>query len=228
MESKIKLIILLIISLFISCNKKIDENPPINDVTQLLDLSKYKLSANIINDSIQEYNDTNDNFLIKGNYNRKQNHKIITRTIYNKVNHEKYLMVEIFVENNIERNNQILFYQNNKIDYTRSKLYTVDILYKNDKLHKAAYNFYMPKSYFRTKNVDLIYEIITYKENSNPQKLSLNIKNNNHHYCEIDLSNYNQDQNILIGGLFSEYSYNDKSQEMGINEIFINDTIKIK
>lgn len=226
MEVKIKLIFLsIILTWIISCKK--DDSTGLN-IKQMLDLSEYKLSQRIINDSVVEYIGENEKFSIKGRYNKKQNHKIGWWNIYNKEEKEMFSKIQIFVEDGKERNNQILMYKHNKIDTSKSKFYTTDFEYQENRVYKIKYNFFTPKGTFKTKNVNLFYDIFTDENNSVTKKISIVVKNNSHHYCEIDLSKYYHKKNIFIGGLFTEYSYGNKTDEMGINEIFIEDSIKIK
>lgn len=212
-------------SLF-SCKKKQKINRP-DDLNSILALSNYKTSQKEVNDSIIEISGYNEKFTIQGKYNKKSHHKLGWWDIHDK-NNQKFLKVQIFLEDTIERKNQILFYHQNKIDTTRSKLYTIDFKYENNKIKKIVYRFYTPMSDFVTKNVDLIYSITTINGETEPRKLALKIKNNNRHYCEIDLSKYADSKRIVVGGLFSEYSSNKDETEMGINDIFIRDTIPIR
>lgn len=230
MEKKIKeykkIITLSLTLLFLSCKKETHIKPMNKDLNNILALSNYKISQRGINDSIVEYIGYNENFIIRGKYNRKFKHKIEWWNIYNKRNNEKYLSIQIFLEGRVERKNQIVFYNQNKIDTFISKFYNVKFVHGKNGVQKAIYNFYTPKSNYYTKNVDFIYSLITDKEETNPQKISLDINDNSFHHYEIDLSKYADSKKLLIGGLFSEYSYNNKTKKMGVNEIFIQDTIR--
>lgn len=210
-----------------SCQKKHQIKISDNDLNAILTLSNYKTSQRVINDSIIEISGYNEKFTIQGKYNRKSRHKLGWWDIHDKVNNQKYLNVQIFLEDNIERKNQILFYHQNKIDTSSSKLYTTDFKYENNKINKVIYHFYTPKGDFITKNVDLIYSITTDNTDTEPKKIALKIQNNSRHYCEIDLSKYSNSKWIVVGGLFSEYSSNKNETEMGISDIFIRDTIPI-
>ncbi|MBD3903568.1 hypothetical protein NAL32_00705 [Chryseobacterium sp. Ch-15] len=226
MEKKVRLIFLsIILTWIISCKK---EDTSTLDIKQALDLSRYKLSQKIINDSIIEYTGENEKLSIKGEYNKNRNHKIGWWNVYDKKKKEIFSKIQIFVEDDKEKINQVLIYDNNKIDTSKSKFYTKDIEYQNNRLSKIKYNFFTPKSTFKTKNIDLFYDIFTDENNSVTKKASIEVKNQSHHYYEIDLSKYYDKKNIFIAGLFSEYSYGNKTDEMGINEMFIEDSIKAK
>ncbi|MDR6923960.1 hypothetical protein [Chryseobacterium sp. 2987] len=226
MKNKLFLSIITIFTL-LSCQKKHQVKASDNDLNAILTLSNYKTSQKTINDSIIEISGYNEKFTIQGKYNKNSKHKIGWWDIHYKMNDQKYFNVEFFLEDNIERKNQIIFYHQNKIDTSKSKLYTTNFKYENNKISKVIYHFYTPKSDFITKNVDLIYDITTDTKDSEPQKIALNIHNNSHHYCEIDLTKYKNSKSIIVGGLFSEYSSNKAKTEMGVNDIFIHDTIQV-
>lgn len=211
--------------ILVSCQKKHQVKSSYSDLNAILTLSNYKVSQKVINDSIVDISGYNKQFTIHGQYNVRSRHKLGWWDINDKIKNEKYLTVEIFLEGNIERKNQILFYHQNRIDTIRSKMYTVDFKYINDKKLKAMYHFYTPKSDFITQNVNLVYSVMTNNEDTEPKEIALKIRNNSHYYCEIDLSKHANSKNIIVGGLFSEYSSNKNQTEMGINDIFIRDTV---
>ncbi|KAA2220668.1 hypothetical protein [Chryseobacterium sediminis] len=222
MGKKLNLAVLIIPFLLHSCKK--DQIANI-DPKFLLDLTKYSLNKRAVNDSIIEYFGENKDFFIQGKYNNKLQHKTGWWSISRK-NKEMYTKIQIFLEGDKEKNNQILRFNQNKIDTAKSKFYNLSFEYKNGRISKAKYDFYTPKSAYHTEYADLYYDIYIGKKSVESKKIKLKIVNDFHHSYEIDLSKYENQRNIFIGGLFVEYSFNDKKEEMGINEIFLEDSLK--
>lgn len=216
-----------IITVVIGCKKEQPTSLSIkDDINNLFNLKKYQKNfQKKVNDSVFLFEGKNKRFSIRGEYNFKKNYKTGWWKSYEINNKEKYLDVEFFKEVGEKKEllNQIIFYKDNNVDTISSKFYTRKII--NNK--KISYNFYFPKSLDNFYSTNLNLGILSdekpllYPTNFKSRK----IKSGNYHYL-LDISEYEYFKPLIVVGLFSEYSKNDSKNTIGVNEIFINDTIR--
>lgn len=221
---KNKLIIFLSLILLIGCREKQDNVISTkDDLYNLFLLNNYQVNRkNKLNDSIIQFEGENDRFKIKGKYNFLKKYKTGWWKVYDKKRNEKYLDVDFFMENDKEKKNQIIFYRNNKIDTSNSKFYTKEYSAKN-----ILYKFYCSKSNNPLYSANVNIGIIAGKPLLYPTDFRCeNIKNGVYQYS-LNISKYEKYQNLNIIGLFSEYLNNKSKREITVDQIFIDDTIKI-
>lgn len=233
MDKELKMrnaVFLLCITTILSCHKTDYSNVMFsNNVDDLLKLNNYdNINKFKINDSITKYSAQKNQFKLTGDYNEIFKHKAGWWTITDTVSNEKQLSVEIIMEGKSERKSQVLIFKNGEIDTAKSKFYNFELTYNKNSPDKVIYHFYTSKSNFSTKETTFTYAI--FESNQMITNTQVNCKKiqNNHHYYEIDVRNFNFHANYFIAGIFSQYSFNTKNKEMGISEIFVQDSIKMK
>lgn len=219
----------LVLVVIMGCKDKHQDTVFItDDIDNLFNLRKYQVTLQKkISDSIIQYKGKNDRFLIEGKYNILKKRKIGWWKTYDKMNGEKYIDVEFFNEsdNPKELNNQILFYRGNKIDTLNSKFYSKEYDTKNNTI---LYNFYCSQGLNKLHSAKVNIGIISngkplfYPTDFECEKIA-----DGHYQYSLNVSEYSN-LNLNIIGLFSEYSTNENKNKLGVDQIFINDTIQIK
>lgn len=226
-----KIVVFFILSILILGCKDKQEKPLTikDDLNNLFNLSNYQASRQQkINDSIIQYEGENNRFLITGKYNYLKKYKTSWWNVYDKKSKEKYLDLEFFKEygNPKELNNQIIFYRGNKVNTFNSKFYTKEYNAKNKTI---LYNFYCSKSSNKPYSAKINIGIIS---NEKPIMYPVDFEctriTQGQYQFSLDISEYSEYNDLNIIGLFSEYSTNNTKNELGIDQIFINDTITTK
>ena len=224
--------VIKIFSIFILVSCKNEQKEPISINKDLDDLFKIDNYQNIIkkkiNDSVLIFEGKNERFSIKGQYNFVNNYKTGWWKSYDNISKEKYLEVEFFKEDNKKKelNNQIIFYKNNNVNFNSSKFYTKKYDPKN---RVILYNFYCSKTvgsnYSAVVNIGIISgeKPLLYPTDFECKKIA----EGNYQYS-LDLSKYMSHSDFKIIGLFSEYSTDKKKNTLGIDQIFMSDTVRIK
>ena len=186
---------------------------------KLLDEKNYTVDyRKSINDSIHEFRGFNKNYILTGVYNKQPSEKTDWWTLYDRKKN-KLLKVEFLDTGEKIIKNQIIFYNNKNIDTLSSKFY--------EKLHidkkKIMYKFYTPINQYSDSKLytHLIYAFYTDKNNIQKKDLELK-KNGSHSEAIISIP----EQKNLFKAVFIEREINAKNSSEGINQIFIEDTIK--
>ena len=177
-----------------------------------------------LNDSIIQYEGENNRFIINGKYNFLKNYKMGWWKVYDKKNNEKYLDIDFFMEydKGKEKSNQIIFYKNNKIDTSNSKFYTKQYDGKT-----VPYHFYCSKTNDQLYSASVNIGIIADKPLLYPTDFRCkNIQNGVYQYS-LNISKYQKYEQLKVVGLFSEYLNNKTKHELSVDQIFIDDTIKL-
>ncbi|UKB85392.1 hypothetical protein LF887_07150 [Chryseobacterium sp. MEBOG06] len=224
--------IIKIFSIFIIVSCKKEQKQPISIKTDLDNLFKIDNYQNVIkkkiNDSVLIFEGKNERFSIKGQYNFVNNYKTGCWESYDNISKEKYLNVEFFKEDDKmkEFNNQIIFYKNNNVNLQSSKFYTKKY---NPDNRVILYNFYCSKTvgsnYSAVVNIGIISgeRPLLYPKDFECEKIA-----DGRYQYSLDLSKYTNHSDLKIVGLFSEYSTDKKKNTLGIDQIFISDTIQLK
>lgn len=201
MSTKINIFFYVFFTLIsISCNntknKKNNVNHKINNLTNI---NSYNIKKEIINDTIIKINGENKNYNITGYLNVKRNKKDNWWKVTSKDN-AKILDVEYILIDNNERKNQIIFYENNKIDTAFSKFYTEQFV-ENPK--NIRISFYLPKSKGVSTSAKFDYNIINDKKITRFSDVNL-IKKNGRYFCNIYIDKYENE--VALKGIFKEFS----------------------
>lgn len=229
MKNKIIGYIVIFVIIF-GCKK--DETKSLSikdDIDSLFDLTKYqKIFQKKINDSVLIFEGKNKRFLIKGQYNFVKNYKIGWWKSYDYIDKEKYIDVEFFKEDGKKKelNNQIIFYKDNMVDTPYSKFYTKQYDANNKVI---LYDFYCSETIGLINSAVVNIGIISGEEPLlYPTDFECKKIVDGRYQYSLDISKYTKYSDLKIIGLFSEYSSDKKKNALGIDQIFINDTIQIK
>jgi hypothetical protein len=220
--NKISLLIFSFLLLLVSCKKNEETNilQYKQSFDKLLDIKNYIIKdKRNINDSLYEFEGTNDNYRLTGIYNKVTFEKSGWWILYSKRQDHKLLKVEYINDGEKSVKNQIIFYNDRNIDTLSSKFYEKRIINNN----KVLYRFYTPIKAYNNSQLytHLIYAF--YKDNNDLQKENIELQKEGSHYTTI--------VNIppskkFFKALFTESEVNIKNSSEGINQIFIEDTVK--
>lgn len=156
------LFVCLIIS---SCQKKKVETKVLHsfdDVNEMFELKNYEnQSKNKINDSITQITANKDYFILKGDFDTRNNAKTGIWSLTNKTDSKEIQIDYIILGKNDVFKNQIIFKEHGKIDSANSKFYLVE----NKSLQGLSYKFFSPEMKSEiSKEAKIIYTIYRNKK----------------------------------------------------------------
>jgi len=227
---RILYIIILILFTVYSCKKedhKVDikikkENyNPTEYFSFPTNIKKWKNYKEIaVNDSLKKVQGEFEDYKIEG-YINQYNQKINWWNIVNK----KYIQadnvrLEYRIVDNKEYVNQYINYDTKNGDDIKNSLFYLKEKLNNNTLR---YKFYTPNKKIKV-NTSATTFLSFFLNNKEIRKEDLKcIKKNNYYY--VDINYVSTGDNLIVKGLFEEgYEYNDG--KMGLNEIYILDTLK--
>lgn len=201
----------LIIFLLFSCNKnekKINKQINIQDITNE---NNYTISSKKENDSIILISGESDQYILQGHKNIKNNEKTGWWKVKDKTN--GFLYEIEFLSVDMEKENQIKFYQEGKLINRFSQYY--DVSYKNN---GYEFKFYFPK--YKDEKTRVEFNYMTNNNNTIEDK-RINCKNENGYYtCFIP--GEKKDKSIAGVATFFSESKNKKETTFSSASMFVN------
>src|SRR5690606_5209689 len=200
---------------------KLEEEKPLIDLKELLDLKNYKTQTKKIDDSTNFIYGTNDGTKISGKIDLKTNKKFGWWKI-NDTKTKNSIDVEMKIEDDKNSRNQFIYYSKGKAQSFASKFYKT-----KKELNTISYTFNFPKDTFKTKRNIFTYGVfdkngeLTRNEISIPKEKVSNI-----YYYVLDLSKYAKSKPLYIYGYFTESTYNHQKQAAENWDILTRDTLK--
>lgn len=185
------------------------------------DIKKWKnYKETIINDSLRKVNGDFEDYNIEG-YINQHNQKINWWNIVNKKNIQAdNIRLEYRIVDDKEYVNQYISYNAKDGDYVINSMFYLKEKLNNNTLR---YKFYTPNKKIKV-NTSATAFLSFFLNNKEIRKEDLKCaKKNNYYYVDINYVPTND--NLVIKGLFEE-GYEYKDGNMGLNEIYILDTLK--
>lgn len=225
-KNKLIIGIILIFFSLVSCQKEKNEIDNLKELGLVLNLNNYKTSEKKINDSIFLIKAKNDVYKTSGNYNKNNKSRTGWWNFYK--NNEKVLGVEFNYLDKKEHVNQLIVFDNYKVDSLKSKLYKSEIVFdKNGVIICQKFIFFTPNME-TLKNKSVLNYIYLQNGKIIKEGTVENLKKNDNRYSFMIPLNLTENKNIVFKGIFSEITLDKEVTEVGLNEIYIEDSLVSK
>jgi|GEM_PF-2045780 len=210
----------------VGCKKEKNEIENLKELGFVLNLKNYKIIEKKVNDSVISIEAKNDIYKTSGNYNKNNKSRIGWWNFYK--NNEKVIDIEFNYFDKKEHVNQMLVYNHQTLDSSESKMYTSNIIFdKKGVIRGQKFNFYTP-IIETEKNKSVLNYVYLQNDKIIKEGTIENLNKNGSKYSFTVPLNLIEGKNIIFKGIFSEITIDKEITEVGLDEIYVEDTLVLE